>query len=73
MTATSKIRGNKVEWDDLNMQWIGSDEYAPCGYCGLSPTPEGYDACLGKLENVSHACCGHGCQEDIYIIYKDKI
>jgi hypothetical protein len=27
------------------------------------PTKEGYDACLGYLKNVIHACCGHGVQE----------
>lgn len=31
-----------------------------CGYCGVSRTKEGHDGCLGTLENVMNACCGHG-------------
>ncbi len=34
------------------------------------PTPEGYDACLGKLPDVVYACCGHGITEKAYRIYK---
>lgn len=32
----------------------------PCVKCGLRPTPEGYDACLGHIEGAKAACCGHG-------------
>ena len=38
-----------------------------CNYCGLSRTPEGYDGCLGELENVMNACCGHGHVEKAYV------
>lgn len=31
-----------------------------CPECGLKRTPEGYDGCLGKLDGVMNACCGHG-------------
>jgi len=31
------------------------------------PTPEGHDACLGKLPGVGAACCGHGV-DDAYAI-----
>lgn len=31
-----------------------------CGHCGLNRTTEGHDGCIGTLENVMNACCGHG-------------
>jgi hypothetical protein len=31
-----------------------------CGHCNLKRTPEGHDGCIGTLENVRNACCGHG-------------
>jgi hypothetical protein len=34
----------------------------PCRLCGLEPTQEGYDACLGHLAGATSACCGHGVQ-----------
>lgn len=37
----------------------------PCIRCGNPPTPEGYDACLGHLEGVKSACCGHGVSEPV--------
>lgn len=32
----------------------------PCPQCHKLPTPEGHDACLGTIEGVYAACCGHG-------------
>ena len=43
----------------------------PCKHCNKYPTPEGYDDCLGHLENVKYACCGHGIPENAYIIFND--
>ena len=31
-----------------------------CGHCGLCRTSEGHDGCIGTLEGVKNACCGHG-------------
>ncbi len=31
-----------------------------CDRCGLDRTPEGNDGCVGTLEGVKNACCGHG-------------
>jgi hypothetical protein len=31
-----------------------------CPACGLRPTPDGHDPCLGTLPGVRNACCGHG-------------
>lgn len=38
----------------------------PCKRCGKYPTKEGYDACLGKIQGVSSACCGHGIESPYY-------
>ena len=32
----------------------------PCIRCGLPSTPEGFDACLGRIPGAVAACCGHG-------------
>lgn len=39
----------------------------PCKRCGKTPTPEGYDACLGYLEGIQYACCGHGVTDPVRI------
>jgi hypothetical protein len=44
-------------------------ESRPCGYCGRSNTPEGYDGCVGHLPGVRNACCGHGQLKAAYIQY----
>ncbi len=48
------------------------DDSRPCMKCNCYPTKEGYDACLGYIEGAEHACCGHGVEEDRYIIYKEE-
>lgn len=61
------IRGHEIYEDDLGV-WRYSDtfepylfkEERPCIFCKKAPTPEGYDACLGKIEGAFAACCGHG-------------
>lgn len=67
MTVKSFCRGHEVT--RVNGVWIyadtkkpcwGSKDRRPCKHCGKEPTTEGHDACLGKLENVAAACCGHG-------------
>ena len=74
MTTTSSTRGHLIEC--INGKWVYADNGTdatinrPCIRCGKMPTPEGYDACLGYLENVKSACCGHGVEE---AITKDKV
>ena len=74
MVISSYDRGHKIVLEgDV---WVYADtgepvgDGRPCIRCGKYPTKEGYDACLGKLEGVTSACCGHGV-EDGYII-KDE-
>lgn len=51
----------------------GSGQFGVCVKCGLLPTPEGHDGCLGTLPEhiVMNACCGHGKRRAAYIQYWD--
>jgi hypothetical protein len=42
-----------------------------CAACGLPPTWEGYDACIGHVPGAVDACCGHG-TADPYVLWKDR-
>ena len=50
-------------WKDTGLPVEGNPR--PCKRCGEYPTPEGYDACLGYIEGVKSACCGHGVSKKI--------
>jgi hypothetical protein len=45
-------------------------EERPCSDCGLMPTPEGHDACLGTIPGAKSACCGHGFRKG-YVLFLD--
>ena len=71
---TSLSRGNLIIYK--NDAWVYEDGTPadidrPCKKCGKMPTKEGYDACLGYVEGVSSACCGHGVEEP-YVITKGE-
>lgn len=63
---TSHERGHEVYYDYEGKTWRYSDNHEPaigkraCKRCSALPTVEGHDACLGKIEGVTSACCGHG-------------
>ncbi len=67
MTAKSYSMGHEVTF--INNKWVFSDELTTisnnrkCVKCGELSTKEGYDPCLGFIEGVSSACCGHGVEE----------
>jgi len=67
--VTSFSRGHLTVWIPDKNKWIYADtkelidEKRTCIRCGKFPTKEGHDACLGHIENVSSACCGHGIME----------
>jgi len=52
------------DWD--KEEWLYADTLEstkterPCIRCGRMPTRDGHDACLGYLDGVKNACCGHG-------------
>lgn len=54
-------------------EYIGSGQYGKCSKCGLLPTVEGHDGCLGTLPDaqIMNACCGHGDDSYAYIQYWD--
>lgn len=64
MAVKSHKRGWEIVW--IDDAWFYSDDLSsceeerPCVRCQHMPTREGYDACLGRLEDVEYACCGHG-------------
>lgn len=46
----------------------GSGQRGECVKCGLGPTTEGHDGCLGTLpDTVMNACCGHGNDRQAYV------
>lgn len=48
----------------------GSGQIGKCERCGLMPSPEGHDGCLGTLPGpIWNACCGHGRDSMAYIQY----
>jgi hypothetical protein len=74
----SKWRGNPIEY--INDIWVYSDTRQPvpenknreCGNCGKEQTLEGHDGCLGTLDGVMNACCGHGVANEAYIIFDNS-
>lgn len=55
-----------VRYDDDEWRWESTLEtgvhqtHPACPHCGLEPGPDGHDPCLGHIDNVTSACCGHG-------------
>ncbi len=78
MTATAYTRGYEIFFDEKDNMWKYCDSHdsskhkRACKRCGRIPLKGGYDACLGKIEGVKHACCGHGIESQKYMIYKNK-
>jgi hypothetical protein len=74
----SKDRGNDIEF--INNAWVYSDtketvavnyKNRPCGNCGKNYTEEGHDGCLGTLQGLMNACCGHGNIDETYVQFWD--
>ena len=73
-----KHRGHKIE--NINGEWFYVEsgelvsevwESMACGYCGKDNTKEGHDGCLGTLNGVMNACCGHGQSREAYLQYSN--
>ena len=69
----SYSRGWEIYFDGTHWRYTDNNDILdlsrPCKKCGLKPTKEGYDACLGKIEGAVSACCGHGVEKP-YILFK---
>lgn len=70
---TTFSRGHKIYYDGKVWRYMDNGEVDNdkrlCLKCNLSPTPEGYDPCLGYVKGATSACCGHGVEEP-YIVYR---
>lgn len=42
-----------------------------CSHCGLEYGESLHDPCLGTLEDVVEACCGHGDESRRYVTYAE--
>ena len=73
MTAFSYSRGWLIKYIDGS--WVYDDtekslnNKRECRRCGIVPTLDGHDACLGDVSGLSSACCGHGV-EQAFVMYK---
>jgi hypothetical protein len=73
MTARGLIRGRPAAWDGAAWRWADTNGLAPgwggterpCPACGLTADENGPDPCLGWIEGLISACCGHEV-EDAY-------
>jgi hypothetical protein len=76
-SVTAYSRGHLIGWNEESRLWLYADDDSPitndrpCAKCGMMPTAEGYDACLGHIDGAKHACCGHGVTE-AYVIYEEE-
>lgn len=74
MTVKSYSQGYQIGYDTNHSIWIYSDTKEnvttarKCVKCECMPTKEGYDSCLGFLQGVSSACCGHGIEKPFAVL-----
>lgn len=66
-----KIEHNGTEWvfSDNGESTVATYKERPCGYCNKHSINEGfesYDACIGKVDGLINACCGHGDASSAY-------
>lgn len=75
MSRTNKYRGHKTRWVRGDWMFVDTGDLItvdrPCGRCGLDRTKERHDGCLGTLNGVVQACCGHGTLDDAYVDYSN--
>ena len=75
-TLTSYSRGWEIYFDGENWRYSDNnqiyDDSRPCKRCGQMPTKEGHDACLGHIDGVAFACCGHGIADQAYVQYENE-
>jgi hypothetical protein len=75
VAISSYSRGHLIVY--MNGQWVYQDDRSPadrerpCVKCGLLPTPEGFDACIGYVPGAISACCGHGVEKG-YVIHERR-
>jgi len=70
MSVLSHSRGHAIYFDGSEWRYVDNekllrDEERACIRCGKLPTPEGFDACMGHIENATSVCCGHGVEREV--------
>ena len=81
VVVQSYLRGHELimkdgKWvyaDDLSDIPANGGKLRPCKQCGRSHELTDADPCLGVLPGVKQACCGHGKQNQSYIIFKNGV
>ena len=79
MAYIGHSRGHEIVFITNKKEWIYTDtgkkhdskKPRRCKRCGEHATEEGYDSCLGYLEGVKFACCGHGILGRAYVVLED--
>lgn len=66
------LRGHPIYFDGDEWRYVDDDSptsntYRNCGICKLPNRSDGHDACIGVLQNVTNACCGHGDVKSAYV------
>lgn len=59
--------------DARHNQKLKPYEKAPCHNCSKFKTYEGHDGCLGTLDGLANACCGHGDVKLAYVQFLDGV
>lgn len=79
MTVRMQQRGHEIYFNYIKEEWLYSDDNSsvdnerPCKKCNHLPL-NGVDYCLEMLSDckgITDACCGHGNDEDAYILLED--
>ena len=79
MAYIAHYRGNEMVYIRDKKEWIYTDtgekhdktKPRRCARCGEYPTEDGHDSCLGHLEGVKFACCGHSIVGKAYVVLED--
>lgn len=79
--AKSYYRGHLIVWNGI--QWLFADngdalpshggKSRPCKKCGAEMSENEPDKCLGELNGVDNACCGHGIKSQSYIRFENGL
>ena len=73
MTVTSTARGHPTYYyghvEKYTDTQVDAKISRPCIKCKHHPTVEGYDHCLGYIEGIRSACCGHGVEPSHIVLW----
>lgn len=73
ITFVTSIRGHLIWLNHDTNKWFYEDgeEYSfndrPCTKCDIVVDHDQPDPCLGRLDGVDYACCGHGNSQYEYV------